>query len=145
MVELRTFEEGQQDSGGSDIEGILKSVWQNIQQDPQMQLKLAQGLAEQGIDPTLLGAVKPGLGEAIEKSMQEQAAEQATQQTPNESPNPQPEPEVRTVEKDVSVDQLIEFTEELIQYRGEDCTLGELVEFAEENPDVVQTAIDMKL
>jgi ABC-type uncharacterized transport system YnjBCD substrate-binding protein len=43
-----------------------------------------------------------------------------------------------------SVEELLGFVEEIKQYKGKDATLEELQEWAEENPELVETAIDLK-
>lgn len=138
MVELRTYSEESEGSDGFDLEGMLQKAWQNIQSDPQAQARLAQQLQESGIDPMLLGAVKPGLADAMQQAEQKQAVEQATNE-------PTPEPEVKTVTEKPEPEEIKALLDDIIDQFGEDKTLGELKEFIDENPDLVETAVNLRL
>lgn len=134
MTEFRTYEPESDGSDGLDLEGMLKKVWQNIQKDPQMQARLAKSLQEQGIDPSLLGAVKPGMGNVPQAASPEESNDQA-----------QAKPEVKTVTEKPEPEEIEELLEDIIDQFGEDKTLGDLREFIGENPEVVETAIKLRL
>lgn len=131
--------------GGLDLGGHLERVLDNLQSDPEVQLALAQELEEAGVNPVVMKAVLPeGVSpEDLQKARQAQAQAQAQE----EGETPEPQPQVKTVEKDIEPEDLLEFVDEIAELapQGEDMTLGELREFGEDNPGVVKTAIDMKL
>jgi len=142
MTEFRTRAPGSGggDGGGdsSSIDGHIERVIENIKNDPEIKMKVAQAAQENGVDPMILKAVFPELGKTAES--QTPQVEQAPEQT-------KPETQVKTVTEKPDAQELIGLIDELgdLLPQGKDTTLEELKELGEDNPDIVQTAIDMRL
>jgi hypothetical protein len=149
MPEFRTTPPGQggndksQSSGEFNLEGLAKQAYQQLLQNPQGQLRMAQALQENyGVPPDALVAIFPEMAEMAEKQ-QEQQAKQAENNQKNEEINVSTQ-EVKTVKEKPEPDDVIGFLDEVSSYMPEDMTLSELENWAENNKDLVQTAIDMK-
>jgi len=155
MPEFRTTPPGQ---GGNDksqssrefnLEGLAKQAYEQLRENPQGQLRMAQALQENyGVPPDALVAIFPEMAETAEK--QQEQAKQAENNQKNEENNQKneeiivPAQEVKTVKEKPEPDNVIGFLDEVSSYMPEDMTLGELENWAENNKDLVQTAIDMK-
>lgn len=145
MVEFRTRAPGGSDtggSGGSGIEGHLNNVIENIKSDPELQARLLQEAEANDVDPTLLRAVFPQAGKALEEAQQQQAQQAQRNDTDTDT-----EPRIRTVTEKPDADDLLALIDEIAELspNGEETTLGYLRDWGDENRDVLQTAIEMKL
>lgn len=150
MVELTTAEETAEAAssiGDFTIDDVVGHLAKNIQENPQAQLQVAQ-IAQQkyGIDPSLLASIFPPMADTLEKAekqQQKQAKKAKTQEAEAEESNSDMEVITKEVEKKPKPEQVLGFIDEAIEFLGEDETLGELKEFGEDNPNMLQTAIDM--
>lgn len=137
MVEFRTRALGTEEekTEGLGLDKHLSKVWENIQNDPQLQKALMAEVQEADVDPVLLRAI-------LGPSMVDSPADLG--EPMNETPEPEPEVETKVVTEKPDPDQVIGFLEEVMKLTRQDMTLGELHEWAEENPGIVETAIDMR-
>jgi len=150
MVELTTAEETAEAAssiGDFTIDDVVGHLAKNIQENPQAQLQVAQ-IAQQkyGIDPSLLASIFPPMADTLEKAekqQQKQAKKAKTQEAEAEESDSDMEVITKEVEKKPKPEQVLGFIDEAIEFLGEDETLGELKEFGEDNPNMLQTAIDM--
>ena len=150
MVELTTAEETAEAAssiGDFTIDDVVGHLAKNIQENPQAQLQVAQ-IAQQkyGIDPSLLASIFPPMADTLEKAekqQQKQAKKAKTQEAEAEENDSDMEVITKEVEKKPKPEQVLGFIDEAIEFLGEDETLGELKEFGEDNPNMLQTAIDM--
>lgn len=141
MAEFRTeipaSKKPESSSGGSDFGKYFDRAIENIKNDPQAKAQVAQALQEQyNIPPQVLASVFP---EGVEPPEQE-----AIPENPSDSHNSEVQTEVQTVTEKPSPEQVRNFLGEIIDLQGPDMTLGELKDFAENNPDILETAIEMK-
>lgn len=134
MVEFRTRALGADEESSSSLEEHLERVYDNIRSDPELKKRLMQEASENDIDPVLLRAVfgndMPSEDE-LKQDMTPPQAEEAAGETQVVTKTPDPE-------------QLIGFLEEIMDLTPNDMTLSELREWAEDNRDIVETAIDMR-
>ena len=149
MVELTTAEETTEAAssiGDFTIDDVVGHLAKNIQENPQAQLQVAQ-IAQQkyGIDPSLLASIFPPMADTLEKAekQQQKQAKKAKTQAEAQKSNSDMEVTTKEVEKKPKPEQVLGFIDEAIEFLGEDETLGELKEFGEDNPNMLQTAIDM--
>jgi len=149
MVELTTAEETTEAAssiGDFTIDDVVGHLAKNIQENPQAQLQVAQ-IAQQkyGIDPSLLASIFPPMADTLEKAekQQQKQAKKAKTQAEAQESNSDTEVITKEVEKKPKPEQVLGFIDEAIEFLGEDETLGELKEFGEDNPNMLQTAIDM--
>jgi len=150
MVELTTAEETASSAssiGDFTIDDVVGHLAKNIQENPQAQLQVAQ-IAQQkyGIDPSLLASIFPPMADTLEKAekqQQKQAKNAKTQEEEAQKSDSDMEVITKEVEKKPKPEQVLGFIDEAIEFLGEDETLGELKEFGEDNPNMLQTAIDM--
>jgi len=150
MVELTTAEETAEAAssiGDFTIDDVVGHLAKNIQENPQAQLQVAQ-IAQQkyGIDPSLLASIFPPMADTLEKAekqQQKQAKNAKTQEEEAQKSDSDMEVITKEVEKKPKPEQVLGFIDEAIEFLGEDETLGELKEFGEDNPNMLQTAIDM--
>jgi len=138
MVEFRSriVEPDKEEQGGT-FEKHLDRVIENIRNDPEIQGQLLQELQESDINPAFLKAVT---GMEIPQQTQEEPAEEPAEQ-PSKQP---PQTRIKKVTEKPTPDQLIAFLGEVQEYTDEGMTLGELSNWAEENKDLVKTAIELK-
>lgn len=137
--------EASSSGGGLDLGSHLESVVENIKNDPELKLQLAQELEQAGVNPALMRAILPeGISqEELEQARQKQAMREAQQA----QAQGQAQAETETMDHNIQTSDLLEFVEEISNLApdGKDTTLGDLESFARDNPEVVQRAIDMKL
>lgn len=139
-------------------------------QQPEIQSQVLQVAQEQGIPPALLKAFIPGSDfgpEDMQKALSKNANEAQATQAPEE-PKPgipaeerginaennlteekpdMPETtktETEEVAQSFTADDMKKTVNSLIDYFSEDMTLKELKEFIEENPDLVNTALEIE-
>jgi len=158
MVEFRTTPPGKGNTeGDSDwLEGALKQAYQNIQNDPESQARIAVAVNQNyGLPMDLLVPALPKMGEGLThlESQEDQTGRVPNEQIdenmklpndPDATEKPVPTPEPKTKTKKPTHDELTDFISEIIEYVGDDFTLGELRVWATENPDMVNTAIQLK-
>jgi len=131
-------------SGGLDLGNHVSKVLENIKKDPELQAQVAQAAKENGIDPMLLKAAMPGMDVpdgAQEGNLSPRDASEQLQQTDTE----ETEQQVKTVTEKPDPQQVTDLLKEATEYVGEDKTLAELIQWCENNPDLLNTAIEMKL
>lgn len=148
MVEYRTNQTGESDgSGGKDagvidggiVDRALENAINHVRNDPKAQVQIAQSLQENyGIPPEVIGAF---VGEIPDDTSQVPAPEQETP----ENAQAAPQIDASMTGEDLTADDVLGFLDEIADYTGEDTTVAELREFAEENPDVIETALSLKL
>lgn len=133
MVEFRTgnpAEEATEEAAGS-LDKHINKVIHNVKNDPEIKAQLVQRVQEGDIPPVLLKAIDPSLVDMAEQS-QEQPAESAEVV------------ETKTVSDKPSPEKVMSFVDEIIKYKGEDTTLGEIKEWCEENPTMLKVAIQQE-
>lgn len=136
-MEFRTRSLGE-DEGGSSASSLsdhLERVFDNVKNDPELQKRLLAEAQNSDVDPVLLRAF---FGDSL-------PSPDEIQQTMETDETAEMQTETRVVKEKPSPDELIGFLSEIIELKSADMTLGELQEWAEENPGVVETAIDMRL
>jgi hypothetical protein len=127
-------------SSSSIVDEAIEGFINDLKNDKEKQVQIAQALHENyGIDPQLLS------------TFVDVPAETANE--PAESPTPVPQEatdnqsqnntQVKTVTESPSPDEVIGFIDELTDYLDEDTTLAELREYAEDNKDILATAIEL--
>jgi hypothetical protein len=149
MVEFRTRAIGnpEGESKSSDpIDKAINQVVSELKSDKEKQLKILQALQENyGIDPQLVGMFMEGVdGEGLEQAQTPQPQPQEIPEQANQEPMPEPETKVKEVTVKPEPDELLDFVDEIIEYTGEETTLKELRDWGENNPDILETAINMK-
>lgn len=141
MAEFRTQAPGTQtteDSGGEGkLDEHFNRVVENIKSDPELQLQIAEAAQNNGIDPMLLRAVFPGAAKAQEEKQQMQPTEEAPEDEP---------PRVKTVTEQPTPDQLEALLEQVsdLSPDGHNTTIQQMVEFINDEPGMVETAIKME-
>jgi len=146
MAEFRTTPPGsQQEDNSSGSKDMINSYLDSLKDDPGAALAVLEQAQERGIPPRL---VAPAIGVSSE-DLQEfmQARQQAQQQAQQQADMTQDSHNAETVESEPAMtpQKLIGFVDELSELVGEETSLAELKDMAEDNPDIVQTAIDLKL
>lgn len=170
MVEYRTQVEGgptksDGDESSISLDDFVNQAISNLQGNRDTQMVLASALEDNGIDPRILTIFSPDLAKLMKKA-QEQKEQQQKEQAEQEADSPsnksaeQIKKEIDNMSEEseemedevakskaVTTDDLLKFIEELsaILPKGEDTTLGDLEELGEENPQIVQNAIDSRL
>jgi hypothetical protein len=140
MPEFTVGVEETAESSSSIVDEAIEGFINDLKNDKEKQVQIAQALHENyGIDPQLLS------------TFVDVPAETANE--PAESPTPVPEEtaenrsenntQVKTVTESPSPDEVIGFIDELTDYLDEDTTLAELREYAENNKDLLATAIEL--
>lgn len=149
MVEFRTRAPGDL-GGGEETEGSLDKhidrVFENIKNNPEIKLNIYQSLKEQGVNPAVIQAVFPEAQKFEQMQAQAQAAEAAqTVESTVEDTNENPEPTVKTVTQEPTPEQLLDFVDDIIDLhpKDEEATLGDLKNFGENNPDILENAISI--
>jgi len=142
MVEFRTRAIGENEADSSSFENHLEQVYENIRTDPELKKRLMGEASKNDIDPVLLRALF-GDDMPTESELQEDMT-----RNPNE-PRPRVESETHNTEvvtetEQPDASQLIGFLEEIRDLTPDGMTLDELREWAEDNEDVVETAIEMR-
>lgn len=145
MPEFRVFTGNETDDSDSfDLGSVLDNVIKNVKQDPELKLEIAQRLQEEGINPKILKAIDSDAVPSQQEVAQLQQAQQAANQQQEASQTMDNEPEVKKVTEKPSADQVIGFLDEIREYVDDDWTLADLKQWAEQNKDIVETAIEMK-
>lgn len=168
-MELRTdYQEKAEEvaKSGDAITQIIDKYMGSVKENPTMKLRLMNAAQQNGIDPVLLAPLVDASEEELQALQQAQAQQAAQQQQAQQSDMPQgkayeqlpadnennmPEPADTDVEanreidlsQEISPEELTDFVEQLIGFTDEEMTLRELHTFAEGNPDIVQTAINI--
>lgn len=155
MPEFRTRplneQKDEQSVGGITLNDVINQFYSNIQENPEAQLRLVQIAQEQyNIDPSLLAAVIPEVGETIKQAQQQEQQESGEANGKSaQSGNREAATEEIVVQKsqEVQPEDVIGFLKEAsdIHPNGEAMTMQEWINWAENNKDMVQTAIDMRL
>lgn len=158
MVEFRNtppggYEETQKkDTSKFNLDYVLEEAFKNIKENPRSQLQIAQALNENyDIPLEALAVAFPDLAETAQNAAGNQEVSEGEERNQKrvEQVEGQPENQERTPPKIVkekpTPEELLEFVEEIIGLTSPDFTLEELKEFGEENPGIMQTAIDLKL
>lgn len=147
MTEFRTSppggeqQENNADNSGG-LESILNEAINNIKETPELQMQLAQVMQQQGINPQLLQAVAPDM-ELPEGEVPSAEVDNSPSNPVNSSPSGIPETDGGQIEAP-KPEEISGLLDDIIEYTGEDWTLGELQDFAQQNPDVLETAISMR-
>lgn len=116
---------------------------EDMLQNPAAKKAVLQQAEQLGIHPVIARAFLPGEDVGPEDVQEVAQSEQnAIDETPE--PTPEPTPEVSEGEApDVNLDTVESILAEVESLLGKDTTVGELQEFVEDNPDIVQNAIDI--
>lgn len=144
MTEFRTSPPGgeQQENTGGDsgsLETLISEAVDNIKETPELQMQLAQVMQEQGINPKLLQAIAPDM------QLPDGGSESPQVANPPQNMPPSGIPETDGGEiKNPTPEDISALLEDIIEYTGEDWTLGELKDLADENPDILETTISMR-
>jgi len=122
------------------VDKALEDFINDLKNDKQKQLQIAQALQENyGLDPQLLSTFVDVPQEIDEKP--QEIPNEPQVETVQES-NPEKH-QVKTVTQAPNPDEVIGFIDELTDYLDEDTTLAELKEYAEDNKDLLETAIEL--
>jgi len=152
MPEYRTTDGTEpDDSGGFDMDAIMKTVVKRIQSDPESQAAVASALNENyGIPPDVMAPFLPAVRDALNGGNEaaEAPAEPTAEPTEaNDVPMPQetPDPTDSIDPLDaMTADDVKGFLDEVLQYvDGDDMTVQEMRDYAAENPGIVETALKM--
>lgn len=128
------------DNSKSIVDEAIENLIQDVKSDKQKQAKIAQALHENyGIDPQLLATF---VDVPVEADQNGAAPAETTQPEPTPKV-PKATGETKTVTKEPTPDEVIGFIDELTDYLDEDTTLAELKEYAEDNKDLLATAIEL--
>lgn len=152
MVEFRTeppkSEKKDESDGGSDtLDSLLNTYIEGVKEDPELKLQLLSMAEDNGLNPALLQPLVDLDKEEIQQLQQAQAQRQMeanNQQNNQQNQQAQQLPSKDKMEE-VTPQDLSEFLDELMEYKEPDTTIEELQEFVDENPQMTQTAIDLKL
>lgn len=145
MVEFRTTAPGEaQEAEGSEgfgLEGHINSVIDNIKNDPETKAQFAQQLIGSDVNPAILRAIDPELGDFVEEAREKNAQEAEAQEAEQSQ---QVQTVTETVMEKPSVEEIQSIIDELIESHpsGEEATLAELKKFAETSPDTVELLLD---
>lgn len=152
MPEFRTRapgDYGQEGSGGGGLEKHIERVIDNIKNDPKLKAEIYQELKDNGVNPAVIRAIVPEMQEAGDIQVPQNQVANDMVATQEESHEGQTEvrTEVKKVTEKPSPEQLLELIDEIAEVvpNGKETTLEELKEMAEDNPGIVETAIEMKL
>lgn len=133
----------------SAVDSLLDKYIEGVKDDPQMKLQLLQTLKQNGIDPSLVAPLVDLDSGEIQQIAQQQAVQQQAEEVENTNNNPTPNMTEDTTEK-VEVnkkpkpEQVTGFLDEIIDLNDENMTIGELRDWCYDNPNMVETAIDLK-
>lgn len=145
MVEFRTSAPGHtqeaESSGGVDLEGHIKSVIDNIKNDPETKAQFAEQIAGSNVDPAILRAIDPELGDYVEQRREKQEQEA---QKEEQTQDVRTVTETETVMEKPSIEEIESIVDELIENHpnGGDTTLSELKHFVESSPETVELLLD---
>ncbi len=129
---------------------LINQAKKQLAKDPQKRVNLAKNLYENyGIDPQITALFVPNLENDIQ-DLQEGKENAPTNQTNPEPANtnvPQNQNQVQTMPEpvDITSQDVIDVVESFQDYLGNEATLEETKEFIEDNSDIVQREIDMRL
>lgn len=154
-MEFRTEPPGKKDEkgGGTGLESLVERYLDGLQKDPESQMAVLQMAEEQGIPPAL---ISPMVDLDTQKIQEIQAARQAQQEQLEAQQEGQkdpaverremtPEPAEEPVEQELTPSDIADILESVIDYFDEETTLGELQKFVDENPEIIDTALDLDL
>lgn len=162
--EFRTEAPGSSSDDGNASSSFIDEAMSKIEGSKTAQAQIAAVAEQNGIDPNMAVMMLPDLSAEDYQTFKQQQKQQQddkalpdseTDQTqPGENQSRQDsgqsvaqEPEVRTVTKTEkpSAEQLISFLGQVIELTDEDMSLKELKQWAEDNTDMVETAIEMEM
>ena len=121
------------EDGSSTLDSILDEALEIIRDDPEIQSAVMQMVQDQGIDPKIIS------------SLVDEETDVPGDEIKDAQDSLEPNAPDSDDRDDLDPDYIIDLLDEIMQYTGGDMTLEELRDYAEDNRDLIKTAIDLKL
>lgn len=127
------------------LDDLVDQAVRNVQQNPDTLATLADVMESKGVDPSLLGLVDPKAPEVVKEVRKHREAVEGGTDTGKVEAT---ENGKMLGKSDVDADKLLELIDELCEYMDDDpsdFTIEDMREYIEDNKDVVDTALKLKL
>lgn len=132
-------------TNGGPIERAFENAFEQIKNDKKQQIKIAQALKDNyGIEPQLLQLFFPDLQTDIPQENQEESELIMPEELESGPDGQEPTQEPVSLADNLTPQDLSDFVGELMEYLDEDTTLKELKEMIDNNPDVIQMALEQR-